>query len=254
MADLMGGTSTYATGTNDTAATVVDNVTATDSDQPNGIAAGVIQVQTILGIGTSLKGSTADLVARIAVEHNADGTQKTLAASKGGTGKTYDVMPTGAIIVWTTTSAPTGFLLCDGSAVNRTTYADLYAVVGTTYGVGDGATTFNLPDLLGRVVIMVDGSANRITSASTNGGNADTLGGVGGAETHTLTTSESAAHTHTQQYNTATAVAGVNFAIDVANVNTTNSASVTATTGSAGGGNAHSNTQPWIALEYIIKY
>jgi microcystin-dependent protein len=242
----MGGTSTYATGTNDTAATIVDNVTATDADQPNGIAAGVIQIETILGIGTSVKGSTADLVARLAVEHNADGTQKTLAVTKGGTAKTYDVVPTGIVMVWTTTSAPTGFLLCDGSAVNRTTYADLYAVVGTTYGVGDGATTFNLPDLLGRVVIMVDGSANRITASSTNGGNADTLGGAGGAQTHTLSTGEVANHTHALGQTAGVGSVGLVTASD----DTTG----TYISGTNGGGGAHSNTQPWIALEYVIKY
>lgn len=246
MADLMGGSSTYATGTNDTASTIVDNVTATDADQPNGMAAGIIQVQTVLGIGTTLKGSVTDLVARLAVEHNADGTQKTLATSKGGTGKTYDVVPTGSIIIWTTTSAPTGFLLCDASAVNRTTYADLFAVIGETYGVGDGSTTFNVPDLRGRVVVMVDGAAARITAASTNGGNADTIGGVGGAETHTLVTGEMPAHTHVSTINTGGGAVGAGSG---GPDDTAGSA-----TGSTGGGGAHSNTQPWIALEYIIKY
>jgi len=55
--------------------------------------------------------------------------------------------PTGAVLMWTTNSAPTGYLLCDGTAVSRTTYAGLFAVTGTTYGVGDGSTTFNLPNL-----------------------------------------------------------------------------------------------------------
>ena len=250
----MGGTSTYATGTNDTAATIVDNVTATDADQPNGIAAGVVQIETILGIGTSVKGSAVDLVARLAVEHNADGTQKTLATTKGGTGKTYDVMPTGAIIVWTTTSAPTGFLLCDGSAVNRTTYADLFAVVGTTYGVGNGTTTFNVPDLLGRVVIMVDGSANRITASSTNGGNADTLGGVGGAETHTLASAESGtvAHTHTVDVGNSGGAGATTRAQGTAEASL--GSLNTGSTGGSAAASAHSNTQPWIALEYCIKY
>jgi len=61
--------------------------------------------------------------------------------------------PTGTVIMWPTATAPSGYLLCDGSAVSRTTYAALYALIGTTYGTGDGSTTFNLPDLQGRVAV-----------------------------------------------------------------------------------------------------
>lgn len=56
------------------------------------------------------------------------------------------LVPTGSIQIWTKASAPNGFLLCDGSAVSRTTYADLFAVIGEDYGAGDGSTTFNLPN------------------------------------------------------------------------------------------------------------
>ena len=58
--------------------------------------------------------------------------------------------------MWLTASAPTGYLLCDGTAVSRTTYAGLYAVIGTTYGIGDGTTTFNLPNMKGRVPVGYD--------------------------------------------------------------------------------------------------
>ena len=63
---------------------------------------------------------------------------------------------TGEGKLWFTATAPTGWLLCDGSAVSRTTYADLFAVIGQTYGAGDG-TTFNLPDFRGRVPAGPDG-------------------------------------------------------------------------------------------------
>lgn len=65
--------------------------------------------------------------------------------------------PTGSIIAFAANSAPTSYLICDGSAVSRTTYADLFAVIGTTYGVGDGSTTFNVPDLRGEFIRGFDG-------------------------------------------------------------------------------------------------
>lgn len=79
-------------------------------------------------------------------------------------------------------TAPSGFLMCDGSAVSRTTYADLFDEIGTTYGNGDGSSTFNLPDLVGRVIIG--------TSLS------HSLGDVGGEETHTLLSAEIPVHDH----------------------------------------------------------
>lgn len=82
---------------------------------------------------------------------------------KGETGTTT---PVGTILPWSNATAPTGFLKCDGSAVSRTTYAALFEVVGTTYGVGDGSTTFNLPDLTSRTMV----AANTSTSVGQTGG------------------------------------------------------------------------------------
>ena len=79
------------------------------------------------------------------------------------------------IVAYGGSSAPTGWLLCDGSAVSRTTYANLFAVVGTTYGVGDGATTFNLPDL-----------RQRFPLGKAASGTGSTLGGSGGSIDLTL--------------------------------------------------------------------
>jgi len=75
----------------------------------------------------------------------------------------------GAIKPWTKTTAPDGYLLCDGSAVSRTTYADLFAVISTTYGVGDGSTTFNVPQLQGKMPQGYDG--NTYNLAGTGGAN-----------------------------------------------------------------------------------
>jgi hypothetical protein len=70
------------------------------------------------------------------------------------------VMPPGSLISFTGVAAPSGWLLCDGSAVSRTTYGGLFAVLGTTYGAGDGFSTFNLPDLRGRVPVGLGASAD----------------------------------------------------------------------------------------------
>lgn len=66
-----------------------------------------------------------------------------------------ELMPPGTVLPYAGSSAPTGFLMCDGAAVSRTTYADLFAVISTTFGAGDGSTTFNVPDLRGRFAIGV---------------------------------------------------------------------------------------------------
>lgn len=92
----------------------------------------------------------------------------------------------GGIQIYSGSAAPTGYLLCDGTAVSRTTYSDLFAVTSTTYGVGDGSTTFNLPDLRTKVPVGKNPS-----------GTFATLGATGGAETHTLLTAEIPSHTHT---------------------------------------------------------
>lgn len=90
--------------------------------------------------------------------------------------------PAGIVFPFAGSTAPQGYLLCDGSAVSRTDYADLFTAIGTTYGAGDGSTTFNVPDLSGRVVIGVS--------------NRHALGSTGGEATHVLTSSELPAHVH----------------------------------------------------------
>lgn len=97
-------------------------------------------------------------------------------------------------------TAPAGYAFVYGQAVSRTTYPALFAVCGTTYGAGDGSSTFNLPDRRGRVAAGKDDmggpSANRLTDQS-GGLDGDALGDTGGAETHTLSTAQTPAHMHT---------------------------------------------------------
>ena len=94
-------------------------------------------------------------------------------------------MNPGVIEAYSGKSEPSGYLLCDGRAVSRTTYATLFSVIGTTYGEGDGSTTFNVPNLSGRILV------------GKNSGTFSSLGKTGGTENTTLTVSNLPAHTHT---------------------------------------------------------
>ncbi len=166
---------------------------------------------------------------------------------------TLVTVPTGAILEWPAASLPSGgYLWANGDAVSRTTYAALFALFGTTYGAGDGSSTFQLPDRRQRVSLgtgTMGGTSDplRITVASTGGANSDTLGGLGGEETHTLSTSEMPSHSH-----------GWSGPVSRgANAGTSTSTlwvgSLPAITDASGDGATHNNTQPWIALNFIIK-
>jgi len=167
-----------------------------------------------------------------------------------------ETIPAGSVMPYAGSTAPSGWLLSYGQAISRSTYATLFAAIGTTYGVGDGSTTFNVPDLRGRLVAGQDDmggtSANRLTGQS-GGVNGDTLGASGGAETHTLTTAELASHTHgAGSFGVAGSTSGSSSGVARTN-GTTQTASVTGTSGATGSGGAHNNVQPTLILNYIIK-
>lgn len=161
-------------------------------------------------------------------------------------------------------SAPSGWLLCDGSAVSRSTYATLFAIISTTYGSGDGSTTFNLPNLKGRVPVGRDAADTSF----------DVLGETGGAKTHTLTSAESGVPAHTHPISDPGHFHSLNvwsFFVQtnlVSGFQTTSNTGVLAstvntnsqTTGitvsnntAANASSAHNNLQPYIVLNYIIK-
>ena len=146
----------------------------------------------------------------------------------------------GQITMFAGSIAPSGWLICDGSAISRTTYSDLYSVIGTTYGAGDESTTFNLPNLKGKVAVGYDSSDSHF----------DNLGETGGEVTHTLIGSEMPEHQHNAR----------NFIINASGSIEVGSGSQhlgigddTTATGSAGGNQPHNNLQPYIVLNYIIK-
>lgn len=168
------------------------------------------------------------------------------------------IVPTGSVTGYAGSSAPSGWLLCDGSQQPVSTYPALDAILGTTYGSrtngsGDaGSTHFRLPDLRGRVVAGRDNmggtAASRLTSTVLSASNA--LGATGGAQTHILTSSQIPAHSHGIDYFYRTTFAG-GGSLNGTNLEATGT--VGTTRDNTGGGNAHTNTQPTIVLNYIIK-
>lgn len=186
-----------------------------------------------------------------------------------------DLMPIGAVIDYASDVMPSSkWLLAYGQAISRTTYATLFGRLGTTYGSGDGSTTFNLPDLRGRVVAGQDDmggtSADRLTGLS-GGVDGDVLGGSGGAQSHTLSVAEMPSHWHqvtSRINNTTGANNGSAFGIEqgttggstyykVATSGVTNDNIVgnNVAVGAlpTGGGSAHNNVQPTVILNKIIK-
>jgi microcystin-dependent protein len=215
-----------------------------------------------------------DAVTAAKLNISGNGTSGQVVQSDGDGSFSYTTLAagfvSGMLMPYAGASAPSGWLLCYGQAISRTTYADLFTALGTTYGVGDGSTTFNLPDLRGRVVAGQDdmggSSANRLTDAVTGGLNGDTLGDTGGTESHTLTSAQSGLVGHTHGVSASleavtgsgsaetgvdtgdTAFQGNNAADNTSMINVSISA-----VASADASEAHNNVQPTIILNYIIK-
>lgn len=175
-------------------------------------------------------------------------------------GVTQDVqVPPGTIASYGGSSAPNGWLMADGSEVSRVQYALLFQAIGTTYGAGNGSSTFRLPDLRGRVPVGVDGTAGRLSAD-------DALSQAGGEERHTLTGSEMPGHSHGAFHASPTGYPNIGDAttpgwstrnsIDSANAlgpgTTVDRGDVFVE--SAGGGQPHNNMPPYQVVHYIIKY
>lgn len=152
-----------------------------------------------------------------------------------------DNTPVGAIMPYGGDSDPAYWLICDGRAVSRTAYAELFAVIGTTYGTGDGSTTFNIPDLRGRVAV----------GHNTTYG----LGVKGGEATHTLSVNEMPVHSHgvTGGGVAATGADGNREWLVSGYSGTAYPHNMPFTINNTGGGAAHNNMQPYLVTNYIIK-
>lgn len=163
-------------------------------------------------------------------------------------------LPVGTISYFPDASIPTGWLQANGQAVSRTTYAALFAKIGTTYGVGNGTTTFNLPDGRGRALIVA-GQGTGLTDRA--------LGSTGGAETHTLAEAEMPLHGHPTRIAVQSAGTASSNTTGGALLNTTGATSYAAHTGAVsntagqqvggtGGGQSHNNMQPFMSVNMCI--
>ena len=164
-------------------------------------------------------------------------------------------VPSGSVQAFAGASAPDGWLLCQGQAVSRTQYPILFGVIGTTYGSGNGSTSFNLPDYRGRTLVGVDSSQSEFA----------TLGKDGGAKTHTLTIDETPEHRH--QFHGDNGAESYGYTLRYAHSSGGSAASgisgnfltshVHAPDGElvSGGGmdKPHNNLQPYLTAQFIIK-
>lgn len=167
-------------------------------------------------------------------------------------------VPTGAILPFGGAAAPAGYLLCDGTAVSRVGYADLFTLLSTTYGVGNGSTTFNVPDLRGRFPLG-SGTGAGLTARS--------RGQSGGEEDHTIIEAELATHNHSvgahihllKTFNYDTPSSGsptfpmINQAGGSTGSLTTEGASGATDTGDTGSDTPIDIMNPFLVVNYIIK-
>lgn len=235
----MTSNSTWASGTADSATTLQDGVDQKRAQHINGPASAVVSLESVLGSASSLKGSYSDLATRLAVQIPASGT----------------IIPPGTGWIWFGSTAPSGWLICDGSSVSRSTYASLFAIIGTDFGngLGDGLT-FSLPNFCSRVPVGVGtgvgGGATGSTGTKPTGGSTlkTWLRGLWyGEDTHQLSTAEMPSHNH--PVNNAMPYSGTVFQ----GSGTGGGGSGSVTTSNTGSSQPHNNIQAGLGVNFIIK-
>ena len=188
---------------------------------------------------------------------------------QGFFGNAYSLPIGGALPYFLATAPNSSFVLPYGQAISRTTYATLFAGISTIFGTGDGSTTFNLPDMRGRVPFGADAmggsNAGRLSTLDLTG---NYLGGVGGHESHALTIAELPAHTHansltdpghTHTITVNTSGSGSNSVTQGQSggspitANSTSTTGITITNASIGSGTAHAILPPAIICNYIMR-
>lgn len=170
---------------------------------------------------------------------------KTNSGANGVEWGTVSGAPTGTVTAFAGSTAPTDWLLCDGSSVSQATYATLYSLIGHTYGSDPGGGNFILPNLKGRMPVGLDSAQTEF----------DALAETGGAKTHLLTGPESGINAHTHTTAASTNVGGsteginANRSTSLSNVNYATSS----TAGDTNADTAHNNLQPYLVMNYIVK-
>lgn len=155
-----------------------------------------------------------------------------------------DSLPVGSIVLWPSNTAPAGWFICNGDAISRTKYEDLFSVVGISYGPGDNSTTFNLPDFRGRTPVGVNDGTGSVSETFS-------LASSSGEVTHTLTINEMPSHSHGISANGH--VSSQAYSSGEARWPWTDQQEANRATWNAGGGQAHNNMQPYLVVNYIIK-
>lgn len=237
--------STTVRGAIQTASQAVVNA-ATDTDQaitPSTLASGI---SNYLPDATDTSKGVVELATSSEVSTGTDTTRAiTPAALNAAIPNLGITAPTGTIITFAGTSAPTGYLECDGAAVDRTTYSALFAICGTTYGSGDGSTTFNLPDLRGEFVRGWDNSRG-VDSGRSFG---STQNSANLSHSHNIT---DPGHTHPIEASTADASVATGGASAADSATTTNTTSATTNITIQNSGDSEARPRN-IALLYCVK-
>lgn len=157
----------------------------------------------------------------------------------------YVLVPAGTIIMSAALQTPAGYLLCDGRELSKVEYADLYAVIGNAYTDISSATTFKIPNMVGRVAV---GKTDNSDPSYNN------IGATGGEAAHILTAQEMPSHSHSYGDTYRTGNQSVNTLTTQATAADEITTTETKTSGLTGGGLAHNNMQPYMVLRYLIKY